>query len=45
MLNFDDRCNDLATYNECSSRIQAGIDLKYTSISNKVDQSFTNDDN
>jgi hypothetical protein len=45
MLSFDDRCNDLATFNECSSKITSGIDLKFNSISSKVDKSFADEDN
>jgi hypothetical protein len=45
MLSFDDSCDDLATYDECSGRILASLDIKYTTVSAKVDQSFQDDDN
>lgn len=45
MLRFDDSCDDIATYDECSSRVLAALDIKYTTVSNKVDQSFEDEDN
>jgi hypothetical protein len=45
MLAFDDSCNDLATFTDCSSRILDGLGLKYSAISATVDQTFAAEDN
>ena len=45
MLSFDDSCNDLATFSECSARIMASLGLKPSSITQEVDKTFESEDN
>lgn len=45
MLGFDERCNDLAIFNECSQKVLSNIDLNPSSVSAKVDSSFQAEDN
>lgn len=45
VLAFDDACYDLATFNDCSSRVLDSLGLKHAAISASVDQTFAEEDN
>lgn len=45
MLSFDDSCNDLATFSECSTRILSSLGLKASAIAQEVEKSFESEDN
>ncbi len=45
MLSFDDSCNDLATFGECSTRILSSLGLEASAIAQEVEKSFEGEDN
>lgn len=45
MLEFDDNCDDLAVFDECSRKIMKTIGLDYDGIMAQVDGSFGETDN
>jgi len=45
MLKFDDRCDDLAVFEECSNKILSEIGIQSSVIAANVQKSFTEEDN
>lgn len=45
MLKFDDRCDDLAVFEECSNKILSEIGIQSSVIAANVQKSFTDEDN
>ncbi len=41
MLQFDDRCNDVAVYEECSNKITTELGIGAEKIRKSVDSSFS----
>ena len=45
MLSFDDSCNDLAIFAECSTRVLSSLGLKASAVAQEVERSFGSEDN
>ena len=45
MLAFDDNCDDLAIYKECSMKIMKKLDIDFNGISEAAADSFKETDN